>query len=61
MNKEPAMFEQLKSRFADWRQYRRTVRQLTHLDRRLLADAGIEPDQIRERARIIGEGSPSRW
>jgi uncharacterized protein YjiS (DUF1127 family) len=41
--KEVAMLSHLKSRFARWRAYRDTVRELTALDRSILADIGFEP------------------
>ena len=48
------MFAQLKSRFALWRTYRDTVRQLSALDRSILADIGFRepsPSAIRACAR----------
>jgi uncharacterized protein YjiS (DUF1127 family) len=50
------MFEQLRTRFSTWRSYRETVRQLTWLDRHLLADAGIERRNIKTCARDAAEG-----
>jgi len=50
------MFEQLRTRFAHWRSYRETVRQLNGLDRHMLADAGIDQRSIKARARDAVEG-----
>jgi uncharacterized protein YjiS (DUF1127 family) len=50
------MFEQLRERFAIWTTYRETVRQLGMLDRRILADAGIRPSEIKSRARAAARG-----
>ena len=37
------MFAQLKNRFALWRDYRQTIRELSALDRSILADIGFDP------------------
>ena len=50
------MFEQLKTRFSHWRSYRETVRQLTWLDRHLLADTGIERQNIKACAKDAVDG-----
>jgi uncharacterized protein YjiS (DUF1127 family) len=49
--KEIAMFERLRTRFADWQAYRTTVYQLGLLDRHALLDAGVNPDAIKARAK----------
>jgi uncharacterized protein YjiS (DUF1127 family) len=45
------MFGQLGTRFAEWRLYRDTVRQLNWLDSHILADAGIARCEIKAVAR----------
>ena len=50
------MFERLRYRFATWRATRDNVRQLSWLDDRLLADAGIERHGIRACAKASAEG-----
>lgn len=50
------MFERLQERFTIWTTYRETVRQLGMLDRRILADAGIKPSQIKSCARAAARG-----
>ena len=49
------MFERLKTRYARWQDYQQAVRQLEWLDRRLLADTGIEFRDIRSRAKAAAE------
>jgi uncharacterized protein YjiS (DUF1127 family) len=41
------MFERLMNRYARWRLYRETLFQLQRVDRRILNDAGIEPQDIK--------------
>jgi uncharacterized protein YjiS (DUF1127 family) len=41
------MFDTLKQRFADWRDFRRTVSKLGALDDYLLADVGYDRSMIR--------------
>lgn len=50
------MFERLRERISFWATYRETVRQLGMLDRRILADAGIRPSEIKSRARAAARG-----
>ena len=50
------MFERTRQRFAEWRTYRETVRQLNWLDPHMLADAGIEKRNIRSCAKAAAEG-----
>jgi uncharacterized protein YjiS (DUF1127 family) len=50
------MFERLKTRYVQWQGYRQAVRQLEWLDRRLLADTGIEFKNIRSCAKASAEG-----
>jgi len=50
------MFERLRERVAFWNTYRETVRQLGLLDRRILADAGINPKDIKACARAAARG-----
>ena len=50
------MFERLKTRYASWQSYRQAIRQLEWLDRRLLADTGIEFRNIRSCAKAAAEG-----
>lgn len=48
------MFEQLRSRFAKYRLYRHTIRELTRLDRGTLRDIGFDRmslDELKARAR----------
>jgi uncharacterized protein YjiS (DUF1127 family) len=48
------MLDTLRNRLATWRLYRQTVFELSHLDRHMLADMGLEspsPRVIRARAR----------
>ena len=42
------MFEQLKSRFVQYRLYRHTVHELARLDRHTLRDIGFERMSMRE-------------
>lgn len=42
------MLEHLRHRFDTWRAYRLTVRELTSLDRYLLADMGLDRPTLRE-------------
>ena len=42
------MLEHLRNRFDTWRAYRRTVRELTSLDRHMLADMGLERPTLRD-------------
>lgn len=41
------MFAQLQSRFARWRLYRHTLRELNYLDTHLLHDIGLEQTTAR--------------
>jgi hypothetical protein len=51
------MFSTLRTRFAIWRDYRETIYRLSLLDRRILADAGIDPRRLRARARAAAEAA----
>jgi uncharacterized protein YjiS (DUF1127 family) len=42
------MLDHLRNRFAVWRAYRKTVFELTGLDRRMLADMGLESPSLRD-------------
>lgn len=46
--KEQAMLEHLRNRFDYWRAYRRTVYELTGLDRHMLADMGLDRPTLRD-------------
>jgi uncharacterized protein YjiS (DUF1127 family) len=53
------MFEQLRTRFGSWLQYRDTVRQLSHRDPYLLRDMGFERsdrEYIRRCVRLATSG-----
>ena len=42
------MLEHLRNRFDTWRAYRRTVRELTALDRHMLADMGLDRPTLKD-------------
>ncbi len=42
------MLEHLRNRFDYWRSYRRTVYELTGLDRHMLADMGLDRPTLKE-------------
>lgn len=50
------MFETLKSRYATWKRYNRTVSELENLSVRELDDLGISRDDIRRVAREAARG-----
>jgi uncharacterized protein YjiS (DUF1127 family) len=54
-DEEIAMFERLRYRFAVWRATRDNIRQLSWLDDRLLADAGLDRTSLKARARASAE------
>jgi uncharacterized protein YjiS (DUF1127 family) len=59
--KEQAMLEHLRNRFDTWRVYRRTVYELSGLDRHMLSDMGLDRPTLRDiRARARAAAREAR-